>query len=475
MLLAASYSAPVESRDLELLLPQRRSEMAKGMLAEAPTLWKNGWPTTLARIAEFTPATILLWLVAPLGPEAVAVAGMGSFWVNVTGVSMVVGFGIGMIPLASQAYGAKNYERVGAILVRQQCIHLLVCTGVLVLWWNTETALDALDQPSFIASGTAEFVRWRMPALPFLVLNQNFSSFLQCQRIFKPMMYVGVVMNPISIFLFWLMISQLGMGTTGGALALTLSDALRALLNFCATRIYGHPQTLPNYRSATLWREVFDIEGIVELLKLSLPGALTVWSEWWAWECCVVMAGWLCASSSTTAAPSVEDECAPLAAQPILGNTMVLGFMVTFGVNTAACTQVGNYLGAVSAVCSRHSPQENYLRPRVCHCWDVMLATACTLILCPHGPCTLQGEPERAKSSAHAAAAMVSTLAVSAAALLLVLRRQWADMFSPDDDSAAALIVSCMPMVCVYIALDALGIGLLNSILRAVRHVVAMP
>lgn len=316
------------------------AQMAEGMLAEAPVLWKNGLPTTMAKLADFMPATFLLWLVGPLGPEAVAIAGMGSFWVNVTGVSMVVGFGIGMIPLASQAYGAKNYERVGAILVRQQCVHLLVSTGVLALWWNTEAALDTLDQPSFIASGTAEFVRWRMPALPFLVLNQNFSSFLQCQRVFKPMMYVGVAMNPISIFLFWLMITRLEMGTSGGALALTLSDALRTMLNYCATRIYADPRTLPNYCSAALWSQVFDLGGITELLKLSLPGALTVWSEWWAWECCVVMAGWLCAVTAT-------DECAPLAAQPILGNTMVLGFMVTFGVNTAACTQVGNYLGAV--------------------------------------------------------------------------------------------------------------------------------
>jgi MATE family multidrug resistance protein len=336
--------------------------MAEGMLAEAPILWKNGWPTTLAKLAEFMPATILLWLVGPLGPEAVAIAGMGSFWVNVTGVSMVVGFGIGMIPLASQAYGAKNYERVGAILVRQQCIHLLVSTGVLALWWNTEAALDALDQPSFIASGTAEFVRWRMPALPFLVLNQNFSSFLQCQRVFKPMMYVGIVMNPISILLFWLMITKLEMGTMGGALALTLCDALRAILNYFATRIYGNPHTLPNYCSAALWSQVFDIGGIVELLKLSLPGALTVWSEWWAWECCVVMAGWLCAATAKAATAPVEDECAPLAAQPILGNTMVLGFMVTFGVNTAACTQVGNYLGAVSTVSSPASPDRKVSR-----------------------------------------------------------------------------------------------------------------
>ena len=177
-----------------------------------------------------------------------------------------------------------------------------------------------------------------------------------------------VQMNPISIFLFWLMITKLEMGTTGGALALTLCDAMRAFLNYLATRYCSNPRTLPNYCSAAMWREVFSVGGIVELLMLSLPGALTVWSEWWAWECCVVMAGWLCAATAAAAADPADAsvvtadavaaeggdaECAPLAAQPILGNTMVLGFMVTFGVNTAACTQVGNYLGAVGEAVGR--------------------------------------------------------------------------------------------------------------------------
>eukprot|EP01047_Picozoa_sp_COSAG01_P069494 COSAG01_NODE_10292_length_2193_cov_1.857143_5_plen_100_part_00 len=77
---------------------------------EAGVLYSLGWPCVVSRLLDFTPQTMLLWLVAPLGPEAVAVAGMGSFWVNVTGQSIVAGFGIGMIPLASQAFGAKNYR-----------------------------------------------------------------------------------------------------------------------------------------------------------------------------------------------------------------------------------------------------------------------------------------------------------------------------------------------------------------------------
>ena len=249
-------------------------------------------------------------------------------------------------------------------------------------------------------------------------------------------------MNPISIFLFWLMITKLEMGTGGGALALTLCDIMRAFFNWIATRYCAHPDTLPQYCNAQVLRQevLCNLAGQIELMKLSMPGALTVWSEWWAWECCVVMAGWLCSQPAAVAAALEEaaiateeglaaplDECAPLAAQPILGNTMVLGFMCTFGINTAACTHVGNLLGA--------------------------------------------GEPQRAKASAHAAAMMVFCLAAGASTNLLIFRREWAYAFSPDDQLAQDLIVVCMPLVCVYITLDALGIGLLNSILRAAGRV----
>jgi hypothetical protein len=36
---------------------------------------------------------------------------------------------------------------VGVLLQRQQSIHLLLATPILVLWWNTEAVLLALGQP----------------------------------------------------------------------------------------------------------------------------------------------------------------------------------------------------------------------------------------------------------------------------------------------------------------------------------------
>ena len=67
---------------------------------------------------------------------------MGFMFGNVTGISFLVGFGLGFIPLASQAYGAGNMRRVGDLLQRQLMIHfLLVCIPIAVVWSKTEAIL----------------------------------------------------------------------------------------------------------------------------------------------------------------------------------------------------------------------------------------------------------------------------------------------------------------------------------------------
>ena len=59
------------------------------------------------------------------------------------------------------------------------------------------------------------------------------------------------------------------------------------------------------------------------------PVLVAVWSEWWAWEVAVLMAGWLCEGRNAGA------DCSELVVQPALGNTMVIGFMVHFGFSLA--------------------------------------------------------------------------------------------------------------------------------------------
>ena len=46
------------------------------------------------------------------GTDAIAGAGLGFMWTAVTCNSLMVGTGMGLGTLSSQAFGAKNYRRV---------------------------------------------------------------------------------------------------------------------------------------------------------------------------------------------------------------------------------------------------------------------------------------------------------------------------------------------------------------------------
>jgi MATE family multidrug resistance protein len=57
-------------------------------------------------------------------PDDLAGAGMAGTFVNVTGFSLLIGFGSALTPLASQAYGARNPRRAGDLLQRQMLMQV---------------------------------------------------------------------------------------------------------------------------------------------------------------------------------------------------------------------------------------------------------------------------------------------------------------------------------------------------------------
>jgi len=99
---------------------------------------------------------------------------------NVTGISLIVGFALGLSPLASQAFGAGNFARVGSLLERQLLIHLLIVVPIIILLWGSaEAMLIAFKQPPALAALAGEYLFWRLPAVPFIAVAEDLSMFLK--------------------------------------------------------------------------------------------------------------------------------------------------------------------------------------------------------------------------------------------------------------------------------------------------------
>jgi Na+-driven multidrug efflux pump len=197
-----------------------------------------GWANSVNQVLQFTAGFVMMMFLSTA--DEVGGAGMGFMFGNVTGISLIVGFGTGLTPLASQAFGAGNFRRVGDLLQRQILMHvLLVCAPVTLVWLYAEQILLFFQQPAEISALTGDFLRWRIAALPFIALQGDLETVLQCaQAPVLPRTLLYAASAALNGVLFWLFIGgegepgspRLGMGFVGAPCAFTVTNVVTSLV-----------------------------------------------------------------------------------------------------------------------------------------------------------------------------------------------------------------------------------------------------
>jgi hypothetical protein len=157
-----------------------------------------GWANSVVMVFMFLPGFVMLMFLDDA--DHIAGAGMGFMFGNVAGLSLIMGFGTGLTPLAAQAHGAGNFRRVGDLLQRQLLLHVgVICVPVAVIWWNTEAILVGFGQPAGVSKLAGQFVRWRIAALPAYAVFRDVEIILQCtQAPIMPRVGVCVRVKPTS-------------------------------------------------------------------------------------------------------------------------------------------------------------------------------------------------------------------------------------------------------------------------------------
>ena len=143
----------------------RRGEYS--VRSEAATLIRLAVPSSLANVTLGISFGVVL-MISRYGTDAIAGAGLGLMWVNITAQSLFVGTQFGGGALMAQAFGARNHRRVGLLLQRQLLMNWLLCVPIAAVWFYTEEILLALGQPPRVSHFAGEFVKWQLPGLPFL-------------------------------------------------------------------------------------------------------------------------------------------------------------------------------------------------------------------------------------------------------------------------------------------------------------------
>ena len=125
--------------------------ISKNTKHEFKYLFHLAWPIALAGFLTFLVPVVMLFFVGHLGKTSLAGAGLGLAFCNVTGVSFSVGILAACDTLCSQAFGARNFRRVGVVVQRGCLIISLMCLPIIGVWINTENILLLLHQEPKVA------------------------------------------------------------------------------------------------------------------------------------------------------------------------------------------------------------------------------------------------------------------------------------------------------------------------------------
>ncbi|XP_052199475.1 protein DETOXIFICATION 16-like isoform X2 [Diospyros lotus] len=230
--------------------------------------------------------------------------------------------------LCGQAYGARQYHMLGIYTQRAMLTLLTLAIPLAFIWLNTTTILMLFGQDHDISTEAGKFNVWMVPSLFAYALLQCLNRFLQTQNIVFPMMVCSGATALLHIFVCWVLVFGLGLGSRGAALANSVSNWVNVAL--LAIYVKFSPACLKTWTGFS----GEALHGVLGFLKLAIPSAVMICFEYWSFEMVVLLSGLL---------PNPQLETSVLS---ISLNTCWMVYMISVGLGGAISTRVSNELGA---------------------------------------------------------------------------------------------------------------------------------
>lgn len=180
-------------------------------------------------------------LVGHVSSTHLAAAALATMFSNATGLSIVLGCAASCDTLCSQAFGAKNYPRVGLVAYRGVFVGLAMSIFVGALWvFGAGPFFRAMDQDEELISLATAYIRtllWGLPAqVSFELLKK---PFLSANFTLQPLLFSALSMA-LTGFLGYLFVYVFENGYLGAPAAACVSYWLCLALLLLYTRFHRH-------------------------------------------------------------------------------------------------------------------------------------------------------------------------------------------------------------------------------------------
>jgi len=284
-----------------------------------------GYVSTL--VNEFTNVVML----GRMGNDAaLAAVGLGNMMQNCIGLSVAFGLAGSLDTLVSQAYGAGQHNL--SVLYYQRCRLLL---AVQLVWMIpvlsfSEEILVFIHQDTEVARDAGRYNSASVYGLLAIFQFEVGRKFFQNQTYTAGPAAICWVCSALHVLWCYIFIVHKDLGNHGAGLANVTTWYLNWGLLLCYSA-YRAPE-MGFRRRDVLGFSPAALRGWGKLLAIGLPSTVQLCCEWWFWEICAIVVGYLGAEA--------------LAAHVATLNLIALLFMPTIGFSAATATIAGNAIGA---------------------------------------------------------------------------------------------------------------------------------
>ena len=256
------------------------------------TLFTDSLPYVINLIGSFIVTTLNLIYFSnsvpeQVAPDAIAGVGIAVTWTAITTFVVIMSLNGGFSTLAAQAFGSKNYELVGLYLHRSLIIRTLCLIPGFILLIYCEECLLALGVSERPVIYAGMYARALIPGTFLLMLGDTFKAYIIAHNIFKPLLYIQIIIMGSHFLFCELLIRKLQLGMTGVGWAFFLSQG--AGVAAYASYIFKYQPT----KETLFWFKKESFQNLLLQFKQEAWIAMFMYLEWVGYEFILIFGGML--------------------------------------------------------------------------------------------------------------------------------------------------------------------------------------
>ncbi|CAH2052478.1 unnamed protein product [Thlaspi arvense] len=318
---------PFLLRDEELV-PGTKTWQRIQLTVELKKVSRLAAPMATVTIAQYLLPVISVMVAGHNSELQLSGVALATSFTNVSGFSIMYGLVGALETLCGQAYGAKQYRKIGTYTYSAIASNIPICLLISILWIYIEKLFVSLGQDPDISRVAGSYAFWLIPALFGQAVAIPLTRFLQTQGLVLPLLYTAVTTLLFHIPVCWTLVSVVGLGSNGAALAISLSFWFYALILACYVRFSRSCEKTRGFISDDF------LSSVKQFFHYGVPSAAMTCLEWWLFELLILSSGLL---------PNPKLETSVLS---ICLTTNTLHYVIPAGVAAAVSTRVSNNLGA---------------------------------------------------------------------------------------------------------------------------------